>query len=219
MWGPPGNEVGVPSAGTAAVVSASCFVCWRCKRDLVSTSSSILPEEGIGFYFSGAMPFCVLLSTGNFYTGLQQNVLIQPLYVPGEFGSVVERTKWDVSGWSLCFGTVIRTSWEALSLLHVGLWLCCTPGSGVLGTRHSRALAASVPPKEESCWPLPCTLGKCHPKARCLKGNASSSNFRYFLLIILFPFQIILVSVPIAQVSVPAAPHRQCQGKMLMLNW
>lgn len=83
----------MPSAGTAAVVSASCFVCWRCKRDLASTSSSILPEEGIGFYFSGAMPFCVLLSTGNFYTGLQQNVLIQPLYVPGEFGSVVEGTK------------------------------------------------------------------------------------------------------------------------------
>lgn len=53
----------------------------------------VLPEEGSGFYFSGAMPFCVLLSTGNFYTGLQQNILIQRLYVPGEFGGLVERTK------------------------------------------------------------------------------------------------------------------------------
>lgn len=65
-------------------------------------------------------------------------------------------------------------------------------------------------------------FGQVSPQSKMLEGKCQFLELQIFCcLFFFFPldnFQIVLVSVPIAQVSVPAAPQRQCQGKMLMLN-
>lgn len=149
--------------------------------------------------------------------------------MPWEFWGQEERTRWDISGWSLCLGTIVRTSCEALSLipmsrtvalLHISQWsLTWSTGECFW---HLYRLGRLLWGPAKSWWIPALHLGESYPKARCLEGNISCLSFRYFLLKFFFllnNFQIASVSVPIAQVSMPLAPHRQCQGMLLMLNW
>jgi len=113
---------------------------------------------------------------------------------------------------------------EALPVCSVrpGLWLCCRlagdpwhgAGRGALGTRSSWAGCPGDPGSPAD--PLPRALGALAPKPDVGEGNLSCLLFRYFLLkgfVSFKNFQIALVSVPIAHVSAPPAPHRQRQGK------
>lgn len=113
--------------------------------------------------------------------------------MPWEFWGQEERTKWDISGWSLCLGTIIRTSCEALSLIPMSravALLHISQRSLTWSTGecfwHLYRLGRLLWGPAKSCWIPALHLGESYPKARCLKGNIGCLSFRYFLLKFLF---------------------------------
>lgn len=93
--------------------------------------------------------------------------------------------------------------------------------------KHWRVLLASVPPGQVTLGTCEVLLNPCFALRRILpQSKVFERKYRLLELQILSAeifvslnnFQIASVSVPIAQVSMPPAPHRQCQGMLLMLN-
>ena len=97
----------------------------------------------------------------------------------------------------------------------------------ILDMKHCRVLLTSVPPGQVvlGTWEVllnPClALRRISPQSKMFERKSQLLELQILSVEIFVSFdnfQIALVSVPIAQVSVPPAPHRQCQGKWLMLN-
>lgn len=102
-----------------------------------------------------------------------------------------------ISGWSLSFGTMIRTSWEPPGLVHPCKAVAASHSQQQIPAMEHCRVWAPIPPGAEDRV-QPGTVGECQPRAQFGRKSQLLEHHVFSLQVFFFPldnFQIAIVSL------------------------